>query len=138
MIIKRPEISQLTIFKASELVANDINGDAQEIADCYHPHIGGYELAKKLESNYSWDIDFEVIEGLEELQWKVESIHKKACMQWVIDNNIKPPLKIGTQIKQGVIKGIYEYDAAMYTVTMHGETMNNRHQIIRFEDAIAI
>ena len=137
MELQRPKVSKLTILKASKIIANRINGNVEELASCYYSHIDGYELAKRLENKYCWNIDLEVIEALYDLQWEVESIHKKACMQWVIDSKIKPPLAIGTVIKEGVIKGIYEHDAAMYTVTMHGETMKNRHQIVKFEDAIA-
>jgi len=138
MEIQRPEVSKVTILKASKIISERINGDAGEIADCYCPNVDGYGLAKKLEGKYYWDIDFQVVEALEELSHEIGLIHKEACMQWVIDSKIKPPLEIGTAIKEGIIKGIYEYDAAMYTVTKYGETMKNRHQIIKFENAVAI
>jgi len=138
MNIERPEVSKETILSASKSIAVKLDGCAEEIAFCYYSHIDGYELAKKLEEKYDWIIDLQVIEELEELQWKVESIHKKVCMQWVIDSDIKPPLEIGTAIKEGIIKGIYDHGAAMYTVTKYGETMKNRHQIIKFENAVAV
>ena len=138
MNTNRPEISKETILKASEIIAGRVEGIASEIASCYHLYIDGYELAKKLESTYFWDVDFQVIEELENMHNEVESIHKKVCMQWVIDDQITPPLEIGTKIKQGVINGVYGHDAAMYKVTKYGETMKGRHQVIRFEDAVAI
>ena len=138
MEIKRPPVSKITIIKASKIIASILDGNADEIANCYYPYIDGYELAKKLENTYCWDIAVEMIEELDGIQYEVDKIHKKACMQWVIDNDIKPPLKIGVAIKEGVIKGIYEHDAAMYTVTKYGETMKNRHQIVKFENAIEV
>jgi len=138
MNIQRPEVSKETILSASKIIASIVDGNAEEISNCYYPHINGYELAKGLESNYCWDIHVEMIEELDGIQYEVDSIHKKACIQWVIDEDIKPPLEIGTAITEGVIKGIYKHDAAMYTVIKHGETMENRHYIIKFENAIAI
>ena len=140
MNTERPIVSKETILSASRKVASKIDGDgcAEDIANCYYSHISGYELAKKLEQNHCWDIDLQVIEELEELQWSIDSIHKKKCMQWVVDDNIKPPFKNGTKIKEGVIKGVYEHDAAKYTVTEYGETRKDRHRIVRFEDAVEI
>lgn len=138
MNIQRPKVSKETILKASEIIAKNVDGDAEEIANSYYPHIDGYELAKKLENNFYWDIDVYMIESLDQMQYEVDSIHKKACMQWVIDKGIEPQFENGTKIKEGIIKGVYKYDAAMYTVTEYGETIKGRHRIVKFENAIAI
>ena len=136
MNTQRPSVSKETILKASKVIAVNVNGDAHEIASCYYPHIDGYELAKNLENNYSWDISVNMIEDLDQIQWEVDSIHKQVCTQWVIDDDIKPPFDNGVKIKEGVIKGVYRHGAAMFMVTKYGETMEGRHQIIKFEDAV--
>ena len=138
MNIQRPKVSKETILSAAKIISQDMNGDAEDIADCYYHWIDGYELAKELENNHSWSIEASMIEELDNIQYEVDSLHKEVCMQWVVDEDIKPPLKIGTAIKGGIIKGIYQHDAAMYTVTKYGETMKNRHLIIKFENAIAV
>ena len=71
------EASKATILKASEIIAEIINGDADELADCYFPNIDGYGLAKKLEGEYCWDIDFQVVEALEGLDYEISLIHKE-------------------------------------------------------------
>lgn len=138
MNIQRPHISTETILQACTVVALKLDGTAEEIASCYYSHIDGYQLAKELEDKHSWNIDLQVIEELEELQWEVDSIHKKVCMQWVIDSNIKPQFENGTKIKEGVINGVYKHGAAAYMVTKYGETMHGRHTIIKFEDAVEL
>ena len=46
MNIVRPAPSKETILLAAYSVAVDVDGDAEEIAECYYNHIDGYELAK--------------------------------------------------------------------------------------------
>ena len=138
MTIKRPEVSKEIILEAAKITAEQVLGDAEEIADCYHSNIDGYELAKKLENSCSWDIDVSMIDALDEMQWRVDSIHKEICMKWVVDEDIKPPLENGTKIKEGVIDSVSEYDPAKYLVIEYGEKVKDRYRIVNFENAVAI
>ena len=64
-------------------------------------------------------------------------MHRKAEKKWVDENNIQPPLPIGTRIKQGVIHSVCDYSAAKYRVKEDGCAQDGRFLLIRFEDAVA-
>ena len=138
MTIKRPEVLEETILEASKIVAKTVEGDAKEIAACYYSHIDGYELAKKLESQYSWGISVHMVEELDGIQYEVDAIHEKVCKQWFIDEDIKPPFENGTKIKEGVIDGVCQYGVAQYKVIEYGETVKDRYRIIKFENAVEV
>lgn len=65
----------------------------------------------------------------------VSELQSAAEKKWFSENDIQPPLPIGTRIKQGVIAGIYEHGPAMYLVKEDGCTKDGRHLIIKFENA---
>ena len=79
-----------------------------------------------------------MIDSLDCMHSNVEEEHEKVLKQWFIDENIQPPFDNETVIKQGVIKGVYEYGTATFKVKEDGCTDPSRYLLINFEDAIAV
>ena len=77
------------------------------------------------------------VEALDYMDCEVRNIHRAACLSWVLENNIQPPLPIGTMTTRGEITGISTHDAASYLIRENGETNESRRLIVRFEDASA-
>ena len=137
MIINRPTISKETILEAAKEIAIDVQGDAEDIAKCYYEHIDGYELAKRLENDCSWDIQVDMIDSLDCMHCVVEGKHNEVLKKWVVDSDIKPPFEDETEIKQGIIKGICEHRSAYFKVKETGCTNESRYLLIKFENAVA-
>ena len=134
---KRPTATKEMILAAATAVAEKIGADAATIAEHYQPGMDGYELAKELDKYAYWDTSRDDMEALDEVDSLVDSAVKKAVKAWFIDNDIQPPLPIGTQIKEGLITGVSDYSPAAYLVKETGCTDDSRHRLIRFENAIA-
>jgi len=137
-MMKRPEIDDKIILNAARTVAAELNGNAELIAKHYTYGMNGYELAKELERSELWDIDALIVDQLDCMDCEVDQEHEKVCKKWIKDNNIQPPLKIGTKIKEGTITGIDQYGAARYLVKENGCTQKGRSLLIRFEDAVQV
>lgn len=138
--MERPKITQEMIVQAAQKLAADNGWDDNQVADLakvYGPYMDGYQLAKELESRCYWNITVMDVDALDCLDTEVRAIHRAACMAWVKEHDIQPPLPVGTMTTQGEIAGIYEHDAACYLIREHGETNPSRHLIVRFEDARA-
>lgn len=136
----RPKVTREMIAEAAQELAGPNGWDEDRVADVaktYRSHMDGYELAKNLESHCFWDISANDVAELDEVDSAVREIHRKACLKWAKDQNIQPPLPIGTMTTQGEIVGIYKHDAACYLVHEPG-TPKSRHLIVEFEDARAI
>lgn len=136
--MQRPKITQEIIEQAAKDLAAEMGWDeaqAAEIANVYRLHMDGYQLAKGLESVHLWDITVVEVDALDSMDSTVREIHRKVCMGWARENDIQPPLTIGTMTTRGEITGIYEHDAACYLVREHEETSVSRRLIVRFEDA---
>jgi hypothetical protein len=114
----------------------DADQAASDIASEYHFGIDGYQLAKALERDHYWPElglqDAEDLDGVSTVVRDAEELERKA---WAAEWSIKPSLPIGTQIKQGVIAGVYGYGVARYIVKENGCTQDGRHLIVKFEDA---
>ncbi len=139
MTMERPKITQEMIVQAAQKLAADNGWDDSQVADLakvYAPYMDGYQLAKELESRCYWNITAMDVDALDCLDTEVRSIHRAACMAWVKEYNIQPPLPVGTMTTKGEITGIYEHDAACYLIREHGNLPNDScRQIVRFEDA---
>ena len=102
----------------------------------------GYELAKYLDDYCAWTINFDAVEALdclrEFLRWELCAAEEV----WALENNIRPPLPVGTEVfygsafnrKKGVITGIYKYHPACYEVKVDG-AQDNYRAIVKYEDA---
>ena len=60
---------------------------------------------------------------------------RQACIAWARDNNIQPPLPIGTMTTRGQITGVSDHDGATYLIRENGCTQEGRRLLVRFEDA---
>lgn len=76
------------------------------------------------------------VEALDYMSDAVHELHRNACIAWAKENNIQPPLPIGTMTTRGEITGIYEHDGAYYEVRQTGEPEgSSKRLLVRFEDA---
>jgi len=115
-------------------------GQAEDLAAvCRHGgHMDGYEIAKELDYRHGWLITAEDVENLESFFSALREAHRKACITWARENNVQPPLPIGTMTTRGEITGISEHDGATYLVRENGCTQEGRRLLVRFEDARAV
>ena len=136
--MKRPQVTEDMIQQAADVVAPKLEADAESIVQAYSHPMDGYELAKALERECLWDVSRDDMEMLDEVESIVSSLYRNAEKEWFDSNDIQPPLPVGTEIKQGVIKGIYEYMPAYYKVKEHGCDDPSRHLLIKYEDAESV
>ena len=137
----RPIVTKEMITEAAKITAEQVSGITEKeelavsIAENYRPYIDGFELGKALDSE-GWRIDVMAVDDLDCMDNNVRELLRAACKQWAEENDIQPPLPVGTMIDEGEITGIYEHDAACYLVKLHGEDdSSTRRRIIKFEDA---
>ena len=137
--MERPKITRDLITAVAQKFCGDNGWDEEQAADlarvCRSVHMDGYELAKELDSLCSWMPTAQDVETLDNFSCEVREAHRQVCIAWACDNNVQPPLPIGTMTTDGEITSIYEHDAATYMVRMHGETDPTRRHLVRFEDA---
>lgn len=135
--MNRPTVTDAMKLAAAQQVAKALNGDAETIAQAYTHPMDGYELARELDRRYGWDLRRDDVDELDVMESLVREQLEAAEKAWVAECNVKPPLPIGTRIKQGVIAGVSDYSAATYKVKEDGDTVAGRFLLVRFEDAIA-
>jgi hypothetical protein len=138
----RPTVTDDIIRAAAASIAEQLDGDVEDIVDQFRPHMDSYQLAKDLESYCGWDISRDDIDVLDGVPHNVEIELKKAQVAWVEANNILPPYPNGTHVRcpsrnaTGVIDGIYEYSPATYYIKPDGqddEKTNHCRWVIKFE-----
>jgi hypothetical protein len=135
--MERPKVTKEMILEAATKIAERLDGDAETIAEYYEHPMDGYQLAKELDRNAYWDLTMSDVEELDCMRGIVDQLHRAAEKKWVAENNIQPPLPIGTRITRGVIDSVCSYSAARYRVKEDGCTQDGRFLLIRFEDAKA-
>ena len=139
--MERPKITKELIAATAAAFCERNGWDSDQAEDiarvCCSAHMDGYELAKELDSVCGWMPTAQDVETLDSFGSSVGEAHKQLCIEWARDNNVQPPLPIGTMTTKGVIAGIYEHAAACYRVKEHGEANDTRFLIVRFEDACA-
>lgn len=133
----RPKITKEMVIEAAKKIAEKLEGDAEAIAKHYRHPMDGYELARELDRYEGWDLTMPDVEELDCLSSIVSDLHRQAEKKWVRENDIQPPLPIGTRIEHGVIHSVCDYSAAKYRVKEDGCTQDGRFLLIRFEDAVA-
>ena len=134
--MKRPKVTKEMILDAATKVAERLDGDAETIAEYYEHPMDGYQLAKELDRHAYWDLTMSDVEELDGMSGIVNSLLANAEKQWFAENDIQPPLPIGSTITQGVIDGIYQHAPARYLVKETGDTQEGRFLIVKFEDAV--
>ena len=136
--MERPKMTHELITAVAQTFCADNGWDEEQAADlarvCRSGHMDGYELAKELDSLCSWMPTAQDVETLDNFSYAVREAHRQTCLAWAHDNNVLPPLPIGTMTTRGEITGIYAHDAATYEVRKHGATDPTLRQLVRFED----
>ena len=135
--MNRPKITDEMILKAAARIAEKLDGDAATIAEHYRPYMDGYELARALDRYAGWDLTMSDVEELDCMDSIVGQLQREAEKKWFEENNIQPPLPIGTVITKGVITGLCEHSPGKYLVKENGCTQDGRHLLVNYEDAVA-
>ena len=136
--MNRPQLTKELIATTAATYCEQNGWDADQAADLAsvcNRHMDGYDLAKELEQACGWLPTAQDVEVLDGFGSALRAAHRKACITWARENNIQPPLPVGTMTTLGEITGIYAYDGACYEVRVTGDTDPTRRRIVRFEDA---
>lgn len=139
--MQRPKITRDLIAAAAATFCAHVGWDEQQAADLAHvayAHMDGYELAKALESSRYWSPTAQDVDTLDSFSHEIYEAHRQACAAWARDNNVQPPLPIGTMTTRGEITGISTYSPASYEIRKPGDTEPTRRYIVAFEDAKAV
>ena len=108
--MERPKVNPEMVSEAATKLAAANGWDADQAADIasvYSRHMDGYQIAKELERKHRWEISVSDVEELDCMDSDVRQILKHACVVWARENNIQPPLPVGTITTLGEITGIY-------------------------------
>ncbi|PSH68560.1 hypothetical protein CU102_12410 [Phyllobacterium brassicacearum] len=130
------------LVQAGHVEASELEQHAADLAQYGRDSSDGYELAKDLENRAYWDCNLDMATILDGYSSALRSEVENAQKTWAGENNIQPPLLIGTRVSirgfdgelQGTIDGVYAHGPAKFTVKLDGETGSCR-RIINFEDA---
>ena len=137
--MERPKIDRELITATAAAFCERNGWSADQAADLARVYRGGYmdgyELAKALDSFCGWIPTAQDVETLDSFDSDARNLHQKTCIAWARENNVQPPLPVGTMTTQGEITGIYAHDGACYEIRKPGDTNPTRRQIVRFEDA---
>lgn len=120
----------------------DCISDFEEIYK-YHSNDNGYELAKQFERE-GYSPDGALVELLEGIWVDKNELIRNAVKKWVIEDDIKPSIEIGTNVivqygnkkVEGTITGTY-LETAEYKVMIPSEGMTiegTRRAIIKYEN----
>lgn len=140
----RPTITDEMVIEAARTEYPE-PGEAEAIAEHFHRHMDGYELAKELDRSAWWDCTRDDVDKLDCVSSKVERLLSEAEQAWCIAHDIQPSLPVGTRIRLqrggvGEITGIAgKHSPASYLVKEDGhddEVSGHRRYIIKFEDAV--
>lgn len=141
-MLERPKVNYAIKLEAAKKISEMMeDANPETIADLYHGYMDGYELARELDRACGWDITAHDVDILDCMSTEVDAQHEAVCKKWFEDNDIQPPLEIGTKITRGVITGICEYRVAKYLVKeddLPDAETGNRRLLVRFEDALAL
>lgn len=111
-------------------------GQATDLAQvCRGEYMDGYELAKALDEICGWSPTAQDVETLDNFGLELREALRHKRIAWARDNNIQPPLPVGTMTTRGEITGIYEQDGACYEIRKAGDSNPTRRYIVPFEDA---
>jgi hypothetical protein len=136
--MERPTITRELIAATAARFCLSNGWDADQAEDLIRVYQGGYmdgyEWARELESVCGWNPTVHDVQTLDHLAREVREAYRKVCIAWARENNIQPPLPIGTMTTQGEITGICEHDAACYKIRRPGDPEPTLRYIVPFED----
>lgn len=133
----RPTITKEIVLEAAKEIAEKIGSEAHTIAQCYRHPMDGYELAQALYPDAYLDLTMSDVDVLDGMRDRVRALHRAAEARWIVENDIQPPLPIGTRIQQGVIDSVCEPLTARYIVRAGDPGQRVRLLLVKFEDAVA-
>lgn len=118
----------------------------RDIMQCAHNGIGGYELAKELDSRCRWDCDLEMATVLDNYSFMARNHIDAAPWQWFEVEKPEPPAKPGDRVSfvwgredhTGTIDSVFEHGAAQFAIKIDGDqaadTSSQRRAIVNWED----
>lgn len=156
--LKRPTFNDEMRLELAKIIGKEVydwcNGDT-DLEDCINDcndvfrleTSNAFEMAKDLERK-GYSPDAELVEIMDGVYYEQSRLVEKAVKQWVIDNDIQPPIKgqarvmvkYGWNKVEGIIVGVYA-DRALYKVCIPSEGMTvdgDRSALIKYEDATEI
>ncbi len=139
--MQRPKITRELIAAAAATFCAREGWDKQQAEDLGRVarwHMDGYELAKELERACYLSPTARDVETLDMFGHEIIEAHRQACVAWARDNNVQPPLPVGTMTTLGEITGVSTYSPASYEIRKPGDTEPTRRYIVAFEDAKAV
>jgi hypothetical protein len=139
--MQRPKITRELIAAAAATFCARQGWDAEQAEDLARvarAHMDGYELAKALDSECGWSPTAQDVDTLDMFSHEINEAHRQVCAAWARDNNVQPPLPVGTMTTRGEITGISSYSPACYEIRKPGDTEPTRRYIVPFEDAKAV
>ncbi len=156
--LKRPTFNDEMLLELAQYFGKELfdwQGEIGNLEECIedckkifrYSVSDGYELARDFERE-GYDSDEQLVDILSSVNHELSSILDKAVKKWVIDNDIKPELSIGTEVRvkygfksvDGIING-YRKEHAQYAVCVpsQGMTMDGgRSLLVKYENAIAL
>lgn len=137
--MKRPTVTEEIVRHAATIVAQKLEGGADDIVAEYSHPMDGFELALRLNKNQYWDVERDEMETLDEVEATVDQLLEDAEKKWFEENDIQPPLAIGTMTTLGEITGIADHSTACYHIKEHGQDDSSGwcRLVVKFEDAKA-
>ena len=139
--MERPKVSKELVASAAATFCAREGWDESQQDDLVRvwrsANMDGYELAKALDNDCGWSPTAQDVDTLDGFRHEVREAHRRACIAWARDNNVQPPLPVGTMTTRGEITGISEYDGATYLIKEIGCKDEERRLLVKFEDARA-
>lgn len=151
--MKRPVVDQEIIASAARRLTASIEGLratevtllADAITEAYSYPMSRSKLARVLENEFGWDCDMFDSDSLSEMDSLVRDEHRKACKEWVADQDIKPKLEPGNKVLclsknlEGVIRSMAGDEApGCYVIDVEDDSGSTRQVNVPFEDTIPI
>lgn len=89
------------VFAWTQREGDDHDRDdvASDLFDAIRPYLDGYGMARHLENRHGWDSDSDLVEILDKVPLLLAKEAEKAIRHWVLDNDIKPPCKVGDAVE---------------------------------------
>ncbi|NJL70549.1 MAG: hypothetical protein HC888_02495 [Candidatus Competibacteraceae bacterium] len=111
--MKRPDIHDKTLIEEAVRHSQNLNcvmmdveeedGEKDSVVNDIVAAFGdnpddGYEVVKYLENRRYWEGSSELVDAFNSMFFDISRTHEKWVKQWVIENHIKPALKVGDDV----------------------------------------
>jgi len=139
----RPHATREMIRAAAQKLAAQMECSEDDLANHYYHRFDGYEFARELEKHAGWSIDRSMVDDLDQMESFVDELVREAERKWFAENDIQPPLPIGTRVfcssrkRAGIIDAVCEHGCAQYLITPEEPTEQEKatraRWIIKYE-----